>query len=106
MAPNFFHSDAHPGNEVRASGCVCYDILRVMSILYHPGNMVVASGMFVIIYSSLSLSFPPVVFVFPWPVNFLVADHYKSFRKRVTYLTGVFGHHLPGKFAHKEHSLE
>ena len=36
-APNFFHSNAHPGNEV------------------------VASGVFVIIYSPLSLPFPPVV---------------------------------------------
>ena len=47
--PNFFHSNAHPGNEV------------------------VATGVFVIIYSSLSLAIPLVVFVFPWLVNFLLA---------------------------------
>ena len=42
-APNFFHSNAL------------------------PGNVVVASDVFVIIYSSLSLAFPPVISVFPWP---------------------------------------
>ena len=41
--PNFFHSNAH------------------------PGKVVVASGVFVIIYSLLSLAFPLVVF--PWLVN-------------------------------------
>ena len=47
-APKFFHSNARPGNEV------------------------VASDVFVIICSSLSLALRPVVFVFPWLVNFLL----------------------------------
>ena len=62
-APNFFHSNAH------------------------PGKVVVTSGEFVIIYSSLSLAFPPVVFVFPWLVNFLLTlSHSNALEKRLVVL--------------------
>jgi len=55
-ALNVFHSNAHPGNEVVASGVT----LQISSTIYaNPGNVVVASGVFVIIYSSLSLAFLP-----------------------------------------------
>ena len=92
-APNFFHSNAHPGNEVVAahvfaiiysllsftfsSRGFCFSLACELRMFRHevkmrfksfhnkahPGNEVVASGVFVIIYSSLSLAFPPVVFV-------------------------------------------
>mmetsp|Transcript_5295 Transcript_5295/g.6437 ORF Transcript_5295/g.6437 Transcript_5295/m.6437 type:complete len:95 (-) Transcript_5295:8-292(-) len=47
MRPNFFYCNAHPGNEVAAS------------------------GVYVTIYSSVCFAFPPVVSVFPGLVNFL-----------------------------------
>ena len=65
-APNFFHSNAR------------------------PENLVVASDMFVIIYSSLSLAFRPVVFVFPWLVNFLSLNCLEMHPGNEVVASGVF----------------